>query len=41
MARNQAIEQEVLALLEGSGVQPFTVSIRHAPAAARDSRSST
>ncbi len=40
-ARNKATEQEVLGLLEGSGVQPFTSSIRHAPAAARDSRSSS
>ncbi|MCY7365391.1 MAG: hypothetical protein LH469_08815 [Frankiaceae bacterium] len=32
-ARNQATNQEVPALLEGSGVQSFTASIRHAPAA--------
>jgi len=32
-ARDQATNQEVPALLEGSGVQSFTASIRHAPAA--------
>ena len=39
-ARNRATEQDVLALLEGSGVLPFEASIRHAPAAARDTRAS-
>lgn len=37
-ARNRATEAEVLALLAGSGVRPFTAGIRHAPAAARDAR---
>ena len=40
-ARNRATEDEVRALLDGSGVEPFRASIRHAPAAARDARSSS
>lgn len=36
--RNSATEQALRQLLHGSGVEPFTACIRHAPAAARDMR---
>lgn len=37
-ARNAALDRTVLQMLAGSGVEPFTATIRHSPAAARDVR---
>ncbi len=37
-ARNEALDSSVRQLLAGSGVEPFTATVRHSPAVARDAR---